>query len=139
ITNPAVIDFALACTQCQQCVPVCPADLSRADMVLYNKIKIEDLIPDSPIMLQVGERVTPSAWTLSRLAEHLTHFALFDGVPPVELRRLLLKVTLRRLRPGDILCREGQYHERLYVVLEGHLEQTTSSVGSKRMRILVLG
>src|SRR6185503_1663350 len=79
ITNPAVIDFALACTQCQQCVPVCPADLSRADMVLYNKIKIEDLIPDSPIMLQVGERVTPSAWTLSRLAEHLTHFALFDG------------------------------------------------------------
>jgi CRP-like cAMP-binding protein/Fe-S-cluster-containing hydrogenase component 2 len=158
VSNPAVIDFALACTQCRQCVPVCPADLSRADMVLYNKIKIENVIPDSPIMLQVGDRVAPSAWTLNRLAEHLTRFALFESVPPGsaltaehgragtveyrphgELRRLLLKVTLRRLRPGDILCREGQYHERLYVVLEGHLEQTTSGVGSTRMRILVLG
>ncbi|HLF01337.1 MAG TPA: cyclic nucleotide-binding domain-containing protein [Anaerolineales bacterium] len=139
ITDPAAIDFIMACTQCQQCVPVCPADLSRADMVLHNKIKIEDVAPDSEVMLQSGEHVSPSGWTVDRLAAHLTRFTLFDGVPPSELRRLMLKITLRRLKPGDALCREGEYHERLYVVLEGHLEQTTSGLGARRTRILVLG
>jgi CRP-like cAMP-binding protein/Fe-S-cluster-containing hydrogenase component 2 len=50
---------------------------------------------------------------------------------------LLLKATLRRLTPGEDLCREGEFHERLYIVLEGTLEQTSSSPYG-RMRILVL-
>lgn len=139
ITQAAVKEFVMACTQCQQCVPVCPADLSRADMVLYNKIKIEDVAPDGEVMLQTGAQVVPSGWTLNRLAEHLTGFTLFEEVPATVLRRLLLKVTLRRLKAGEVLCREGEYHERLYVVLEGSLEQTNSGLGTTSTRILVMG
>src|SRR6266536_4428417 len=52
ITDPQVIDFVMACTQCQQCVPVCPADLHRADIVLWNKMKVEDVEPDRLMPLQ---------------------------------------------------------------------------------------
>src|SRR3954471_3995083 len=53
ITNPSVQAFVMACTQCRQCVPACPADLSRADMVLFNKMKVEDNVPNYALMLQV--------------------------------------------------------------------------------------
>src|SRR5690348_12138557 len=69
IANPTVINFLSACTQCRQCVPACPADLSRADMVLLNKMKVEDMVPNYTLMLQVGNGVMPSAFTLDGLAD----------------------------------------------------------------------
>jgi L-lactate utilization protein LutB len=71
ITDPQVIDFVRACTQCQQCVPVCPADLHRADIVLWNKIRVEDVEPDRMMPMQVGPNVFQSTWTLDALATHL--------------------------------------------------------------------
>ena len=52
INNPRVARFVTACTQCQQCVPACPADLSRADMVLFNKMKLEDFSPQVQQMIR---------------------------------------------------------------------------------------
>src|SRR3954470_3858446 len=68
ITAPNVVAFLSACTQCRQCVPVCPADLSRADIVLFNKMKVEDQIPNQQLMLQVGDEVAPSPHTLDGMA-----------------------------------------------------------------------
>lgn len=125
IHNPNVVSFLTACTQCRQCVPVCPADLSRADMVLFNKMKVEDSVPDQAMWLQAGDHIVPSNFTLDGLATSLTQIKLFAGVAQQDLRRMLLKVTLRRLAVGEVLCREGTFHERLYIVLEGGLEQST--------------
>lgn len=136
IASPNAIDFLTACTQCRQCVPVCPADLSRADMVLFNKIKVEDAIPDHVLMLQIGDEVVPSSWTLDAMARDLSNVRLFTGVAPQDLRRVLLTSTLRHLEAGEELCREGEFHERLYVVLSGSLEQTSTVAGHK-LRILV--
>lgn len=138
IRSPSVVRFLTACTQCRQCVPACPADLSRADMVLFNKMKIEDLAPDQPLPLQVGRDVIASTFMLDTLSAELTTLRLFVGVSAADLRRLLLSVTLRRLDPGEVLCREGEFHERLYIVLSGALEQV-SGEGAARVRILVLG
>lgn len=135
-----VVAFVDACTQCRQCVPVCPADLHRADMVLWNKLKVEAAEPDRELLLQVGKETRPSGWTVDGMATYLTgNMLLFRGVDPADLRRILLSVTLRRLAPGEVLCREGQYHERLFVVLEGSVEQTASGTADTRTRILVLG
>ena len=41
--------------------------------------------------------------------------------------------------PDEELCREGEFHERLYVVLCGSLEQTSRQNGRDKVRILVLG
>ena len=59
ISDPRVADFVTACTQCGQCVPACPADLSRANMVLYNKMKVEDDVPDYDLLLQTAQGATP--------------------------------------------------------------------------------
>lgn len=139
INDEAVIQFVTACTQCRQCVPVCPADLSRADMVLVNKLKVEDAAPDMKLHLQVGERVQPSGWTLAGLASHVATMPLFNGVGVADMRRTLLKSTLRQLAPGEVLCREGTYHERLFVVVDGSVEQTAAGPDGRSQRILVLG
>ena len=142
ITAPNVVAFLSACTQCRQCVPVCPADLSRADIVLFNKMKVEDQVPNQQLMLQVGDEVVPSHHTLDGMATELASLRLFNGVGKDDLRRLLLKVTLRQLEQHEELCREGEFHERLYVVLSGSLEQTSSVSGGaagQKVRILVFG
>jgi CRP-like cAMP-binding protein/Fe-S-cluster-containing hydrogenase component 2 len=141
VTAPNVARFVLACTQCQQCVPACPADLSRADMVLFNKMKVEDAVPDRVLTLQVGEDVAPSPFKLDGLARELANIRLFAGVRYEEVRRLLLHATLRRFAPGQVVCSEGEYHDRLVVVVSGALEQVTSPHGGRgpRMRILSLG
>lgn len=139
IVSADVIGFVQACTQCQQCVPVCPADLHRADIVLYNKLKVEEVAADHEMPLQVGPNIVGSGWSLDALADHVASLPLFEGVEPTVLRRMLQSATLRRLDPPDVLVREGEFHERLFVVLAGSVEQTTSSTTSDRTRILLLG
>ena len=139
IKAPNVAAFVQACTQCGQCIPACPADLHRADMVLWNKMKVENAAPNQVMQLQVGENVTSSQWTLDSLSNHLTGIPLFQGVDPLHLRRMLLSSTLRQLASDEILCREGQYHERLFVVLDGQIEQSAMDSTNHQARILVMG
>ena len=139
IKAPNVAAFVQACTQCQQCIPACPADLHRADMVLWNKMKVENAAPDQVMQLQVGENVSASQWTLDSLSHHLIGIPLFQGVEPLHLRRMLLSGTLRQLAPDEILCREGQYHERLFILLDGQIEQSMMDASGNRTHILVMG
>ncbi len=133
-----VIRFVTACTQCQQCVPACPADLSRAQMVLFNKLKVEDATEDYELILQAHNVTIPSGWTLDALSRNLTGLLLFEGTQPTDLRRMLMKSTLRFLVPGEELCREGTFLERLCIVLTGSLEQTATGPAGTRIRILTL-
>ncbi|MGH2703308.1 MAG: cyclic nucleotide-binding domain-containing protein, partial [Actinomycetota bacterium] len=139
IQSPNVMDFVMKCTQCQQCVPVCPADLRRSDIVLWNKMKVESVAPNYVLPLQVGELIYSSPWTVDALTGHLLTLPLFTGVQPLTMRRSLLSATLRRLGAGEVLVHEGGYHERLVVVLDGALEQTAEVAYGYRNRILVLG
>ncbi len=136
VRSANVIRFVTACTQCGQCVPACPADLSRAAMVLFNKEKVEDAAPDRALMLQVGETVETSLFTLDGLTRELAGLRVFAGAPREDVRRLLGKCTLRRAAAREVLCREGEYRERLVVVLSGALEQVTQR---GRVHVLVLG
>ena len=139
IKAPNVAAFVSACTQCGQCIPACPADLHRADMVLWNKMKVENAAPNQVMPLQVGETVELSQWTLDSLSQHLSGIPLFEGVDPLHLRRMLLSSTLRHLASDEILCREGQYHERLFVLLDGQIEQSAMDSENRRARILIMG
>lgn len=139
ITNPRVAEFVTACTQCRQCVPACPADLSRADMVLHNKMKVEDRVPNFALMLQVGSRVLPSGWTLDALAARTFEVPLFASAERSDLRALLLKATLRQLAPNEVLCKESEFYDRLCVLLGGALEQSIRGPGGRQVQILVLG
>ncbi len=139
VTNPRVAEFVTACTQCRQCVPACPQDLSRADMVLWNKMKVEDQVPNFMLMLQVGRQVLPSGWTLDDLSARLTQIPLFAGAEGKELRALLLKSTLRQLAPNEVLCKENEFYDRLCVVLGGQLDQSITGPWGRPVQILVVG
>ena len=139
VTNPAVVDFVTACTQCRQCVPACPADLSRADMVLFNKMKVEDTVPNYTLLLQIGAHVSPSPWTLDELTARMSAVQLFAGAAASDVRALLQKVTLRQLAPGELLVKEGEFFDRLCVVLSGGLEQWAEGQGATRVHVLDLG
>ena len=138
ISDPRVAGFVTACTQCQECVPACPADLSRANMVLFNKMKVEDDVPDYDLLLQTAQGATASGWSLDDLSEELAALPLFAGATATDLRRMVLQSTLRYLQPGEVLCWEGSFHERLFIVLQGSLEQSNRGLDNEHIRILVL-
>jgi Fe-S-cluster-containing hydrogenase component 2/CRP-like cAMP-binding protein len=134
-----VISFLSACTQCKQCVPACPADLNRAEMVLFNKLKVEDAIPNHELLLQARERVSPSGFTLDGLSEGLAALELFRGASPQALRRLVQKSTLRRLETSEVLSRDGDFYEHLVVVLSGSLVQTSTGPKGELFYLVGLG
>jgi len=138
ITDRNLAAFVTACTQCRQCVPACPADLNRADMVLLNKLKVEDSVPDHELMLQARTVAFASGITLDGLSQKLGELQLFRGASPVALRRFVLKSTLRMLVPGEELCKEGEFHERLSVVLSGTLEQRSAGPHGVAIQVLKL-
>ncbi|HTQ04477.1 MAG TPA: cyclic nucleotide-binding domain-containing protein [Polyangiaceae bacterium] len=139
IGAPHVVAFLSACTQCKQCVPACPADLDRSEMVLVNKLKVEDAVPNHELLLQARERVSPSGYTLDGLAQGLAALEIFRGAPVVALRRLLQKSTLRWLAPGEALCKDGDFYERLAVVLSGSLVQTSTGPKGELFHLIGLG
>jgi Fe-S-cluster-containing hydrogenase component 2/CRP-like cAMP-binding protein len=139
ITRPNVVAFLNACTQCTQCVPACPADLSRAEMVLFNKLKVEDAVPNHELLLQTEKRALPSGWTLDGLAQGLATLQLFQGAPPEALRRLVQKSTLRLVAGGESLCKDGDFYERLSVVLSGSLVQTATGPKGELIYLVGLG
>lgn len=139
VNDPAVVEFVTRCTQCRQCVPACPADLSRADMVLWNKMKVEDRVPDHHLPIQLGTRVEKSRWRLDELSQLLLELPLFTGVPVTDIRRLLLTVTLRQLGRDELLCRAGEFHERLVLVLYGNLSQYSEDARGTRVPIVGYG
>jgi Fe-S-cluster-containing hydrogenase component 2/CRP-like cAMP-binding protein len=134
-----VVTFLRSCTQCKQCVPACPADLNRSEMVLYNKLKVEDAEPNHELLLQSRERVAPSGFTLDGLAEGLAALDLFRGAQVWALRRLVQKSTLRRVAAGEPLCKDGDFYERLSVVLSGSLVQTSTGPRGELFYLVGLG
>jgi len=139
ISEPRVIEFLNACTQCKQCVPACPADLDRSEMVLANKLKVEDAVPNHELMLQEGATVRPSGFSLDGLAGGLTALELFRGVSAQALRRLLQQSTLRLLAPGAVLVEDGDFYGRLAVVLSGSLVVTAKGARGERLYFVTLG
>jgi Fe-S-cluster-containing hydrogenase component 2/CRP-like cAMP-binding protein len=139
IAQKNVIDFVSACTQCRQCVPACPADLNRAEMVLLNKLKVEDSVPDYELLLQARNVTFPSGFRLDALSQALMSIELFKGASPLGLRRLLQKSTLRLLVAGEELCKSGEFYEKLCVVLSGSLDQTAQGPRGEVLHLLMMG
>lgn len=139
IDAPHVAAFLNACTQCKQCVPACPADLDRSEMVLFNKLKVEDAVPNHELLLQDGAEVRPSGFSLDGLSQGLAALELFRGAPVPALRRLVQKSTLRRLAAGASLYEDGDFYGRLAVVLSGSLVVTSTGPRGEQLYLVTLG
>jgi pSer/pThr/pTyr-binding forkhead associated (FHA) protein/NADPH-dependent 2,4-dienoyl-CoA reductase/sulfur reductase-like enzyme/Fe-S-cluster-containing hydrogenase component 2/CRP-like cAMP-binding protein len=116
-----VAKFAADCTQCHACVPVCPADIHRSKLVLWNKLKLHP-DPDRRLLLQVGSDATPSPWTLGELSDVFSTHPLLGALSSHDRQHLLAKSRLQRLVPGERLIREGEFADALWVLVDGRLE-----------------
>ncbi len=52
----------------------------------------------------------------------LAQIPLFSDLPPAELDKLVAALEVKEMQPGELLFREGEKGEHLYVVMKGELE-----------------
>lgn len=132
IQNNAVRKFVQACTQCQQCVPVCPAHLHRANMVLFNKMKIEKnkadgLVPSVMKHPEYGEVSCETGWTRYSLVAWLSTQASTKMLQREVLHTLVQYASIVSLDFEEILHTTGDYHENLYILLDGQVSEILQS------------
>lgn len=132
----SVARFVDACTQCQRCVPVCPADLSRADMVLLNKLKLGDATGRRELRDAAG---AATGWTVESACRVLEGSTVLGSAEPSLRRRLVGGATLHRGPPGAVLVSQGDYHDALYVVLLGEVGVQQLLQGGTPRLVLRLG
>lgn len=118
--TPGVLRFVEDCTQCHRCVPVCPADIRRSRLVLWNKLRREPA-DDQVLTLQSGEEQTRSSLTVGHVAQQLLAHGLFGALGPSDVKRLVAGARLRQLEEGEVLFREGEFLDALWLVWEGSL------------------
>jgi Fe-S-cluster-containing hydrogenase component 2 len=134
-----VAKFAADCTQCHACVPVCPADIHRSKLVLWNKLKLHP-DPDRRLLLQVGHAATASPWTLGELSDAFATHPLLGALPSHERQHLLAKSRLRRLVSGERLIGEGEFADALWILFDGRLDIGMALSGTfQRMVVLTPG
>jgi Fe-S-cluster-containing hydrogenase component 2/CRP-like cAMP-binding protein len=112
------------CVACGECMISCPTGaLTFRRPVNPNPWK--------------GDRVPPGVVP----AEELAELPLFCGVPFSFLKWNEGSVARRRLRPGDVLCREGDYGASAFVLEEGDFEivQGGSVVSVRTPADVILG
>ncbi|HJL14249.1 MAG TPA: GGDEF domain-containing protein [Sandaracinaceae bacterium LLY-WYZ-13_1] len=61
-------------------------------------------------------------------AESLDDFAMLEGVGLAARRELLASARQRKLRPGEVLIRQGERHAKMFLVLRGELGVHLDSV-----------
>ncbi|MCK6472605.1 MAG: cyclic nucleotide-binding domain-containing protein [Planctomycetes bacterium] len=68
--------------------------------------------------------------------EELMEIPIFKGIPINQLQRLPGAIVRRRFKPGEIICREGEFGSTAYVILEGsvdiYLRTTMARVSQKK-------
>jgi len=71
-------------------------------------------------------------------ANLLAQIPLFTDLPPEELERLVAALDTKEMQPGEILFREGDPGEHLYIVLNGELEVLMGAGKADEMILNVL-
>lgn len=133
-----IFRFTLDCTQCGACVPVCPANLNRMQMMLATKLRIEAPPPASPVYVERAGQLAPSGWTVGSLAAQLAAYPIFAGLPVSQLEGLIPRVGLRYHPPGSVIIREGEYSNSLFLIVTGGVEESVVTADGQRLPLLRL-
>jgi len=101
-----------SCVSCGECAVSCPTGaLEFQPSFIESQIKrVQD---DLKAEKRDGEIVT---------ADELIKFPLFSGIPYKFMQFNGAAVVRRLLKPGDTLCREGEYGSTAFIILSGKFE-----------------
>jgi NADPH-dependent 2,4-dienoyl-CoA reductase/sulfur reductase-like enzyme/pSer/pThr/pTyr-binding forkhead associated (FHA) protein/Fe-S-cluster-containing hydrogenase component 2/CRP-like cAMP-binding protein len=134
------LQFVQDCTQCQACVPVCPADIKRSRIVLWNKLK-ETPSPEQRINIQVANEYYQSEWTVGELANHLSEHPILGKLNGPERTSLVGTARFRQILAHEQLIAENEFPDAIWVIINGSVEvgMTTSQKQFQRMVVLHAG
>lgn len=138
ISDPRARRFVQDCTQCQQCVPVCPVNIQRSRIVLWNKLKL-DVDADLRPPMQAGEGSATMAETVAELARAYLDHPLLGVLNDRDRLELLSRCQYRRLSDGETLFDEGSYVSTLWIVHEGEFDWQLATDEEERVNSLRLG
>lgn len=136
--SPVALRFIEQCTQCQACVPVCPVDIQRSRIVLWNKLK-QSPDPHARPWLQFGREALAASWTLGQIADSLAGHRVLGALSAPERLQLLANARFRRLVPGERLIEQGVYPDAVWFILEGRLEAGMATAKSAHQCMVLLG
>lgn len=100
------------CVSCGECAISCPTGALEFTPQFIQE-QVQRVVADMREEGGDGEIVT---------AEELTKIPLFSGIPFKFLQFNGGAVVRRRLAPGDVLCREGEYGSTAFIILKGRFE-----------------
>ena len=72
-------------------------------------------------------------------ANLLARIPLFADLPPTELDRLISSLEVKEMQAGELLFREGEPGEHLYVVMMGELEVLMAEGQPEELLLKILG
>ncbi len=75
----------------------------------------------------------------SVLARSLDTIPLFSGIPREELVSVLTAVRPRKVSAGEVVVREGEPGDTLYLIVQGTLRVSTKGLGGEEVALAALG
>lgn len=100
------------CVSCGECAVSCPTGALEFQPS-FIETQIQRVKREMVEEKKDGEIVT---------ADDLIHYPLFSGIPYKFLQFNGAAVVRRMLKPGDVLCREGEYGSTAFIILSGEFE-----------------
>ncbi len=124
--NSSIQHFVEDCTQCDACVPVCPVNIQRSRIVLWNKLKT----PASQreiLMAEVGNgELQEIQLSRSELKQFFTAQYLFKTLDASAQERLFSTVKVKQLFTGETLIKEGEYSQTLWLIISGEISSSAT-------------
>jgi GNAT superfamily N-acetyltransferase len=93
------------------------------------QVDLAQLTPRTRTIAETALRLFKSRSVLPRIALAARELPLFSALDAEQLRRLAGVCTVAKFEPGAILFREGNWSDRLYVVLDGAVEIAMEGTG----------
>lgn len=104
-----------SCVSCGECMVSCPTDA----LMFLEEVRQDRKLSatESPVT-----------------AEELRALPLFSQVPYKFLQWNSSSVVRQRLKPGEVLCREGDYGREAFLLIKGSFQVTNSSVAGHEVK-----
>jgi ribosomal protein S18 acetylase RimI-like enzyme len=109
-------------------------EVERLDVVKMMRlpappeVTTEDLTPRCKIMADLVLRGFRSRSVLPRVAEAVQRLPLFGGLAAEQVTRLAGVCSLATFEPGEVIFREDEADDQLYVVLQGEVAITVADL-----------
>ncbi len=114
---------ASECVSCGECATSCPTgalEFKPAFIELQRQQVAEDIQRDSHRSISDDQFVRP---------DELKRVPLFSGIPYKFLQFNASSVVRRRLKAGEVLCREGEYGASAFIMLKGRFQVFIGGTG----------